>query len=145
MATVGLDLHAACFAMLPDGGLGHHLPHGLRRGGDDAGLPGVAIDGQMVLLGFGDDVPVTQVEAQQVGVRRMIEITSAAHGAVVGLLVHLASRFAVLVSPPADGPARNVELLGDCTVGDALPHQCDSLCPDRRTVLFHVTTVRDRR
>jgi hypothetical protein len=62
-------------------------------------------------------------------------------GAVRGVLVRLAAGFAVFTAPPADGPARDIELLGNDAVGRTLTHERDRLSSNRRAVLFHVATL----
>ncbi|GGQ47853.1 hypothetical protein GCM10010216_05390 [Streptomyces flaveolus] len=96
----------------------------------------------MVLLGLRDDVAVTEVQTEQIGVGDLVERAARAHGAIGGLPINLAACSAILAAPPADCPPRDTELLRDETVRSALTHECDSLCADRRVVLLHGVTLR---
>ncbi|MET8949427.1 hypothetical protein ACWEO4_01895 [Streptomyces sp. NPDC004393] len=140
---VRLDLDTARLAMPAGPRQGHHPAHRLVGRRDQSCLGRVAEDGQMVLPGLRDDVAVAEVEAEHIGVGRAVDVPARAAGAVHGPFAGLTACFCGLAAPPADGPAREVQLLRDHAVRDSLAHERDRLCVDRRTVL-HAATLRHR-
>src|SRR6476659_5828887 len=118
--------------------------HRVLSGLDEARIGVGAEDGQVVLLGLRDDVPVTEIEAEQVGICFAVEVRALRLRAVIQALEDFASQPAVLMTPPARSASRHAEPLGNHSVGHAALYEGDSFGSDRRIVRLHAQRVTDR-